>query len=262
MTPPFAESARLAALPAVRHGFFGREGGVSTGIYDSLNCGLGSDDDWDAIVENRARLARAVGATPEALLSPYQHHSADVVTVTEPWTWKTMPKADACVSATPGLALAVSTADCVPVLFADAEARVVGAAHAGWRGALCGVLANTVAAMEALGAARGSIVAAVGPCIRQASYQVGDDLRTAFVDADPANDRFFAPDAEDAARWRFDLAGAVRARLADAGVGTIEDLDIDTYADADRYFSYRRSTHRKEPDYGRSLSAIVLTAPV
>lgn len=250
----------MSAAHGVHHGFFGRQGGVSGGIYASLNCGLGSEDDVGAILENRARLAATMGVTPQRLINPYQHHSADVVTVTAPWTWNDIPEADACVTTVADLAIAVSTADCVPVLFADADAGVIGAAHAGWRGAVGGVLANTVTAMEALGARRVAIRAAVGPCIRQASYQVGDDLRETFLASNAETARHFAPDPCEAGKWRFDLAGFVCACLDIAGVGTVDDVGLDTYPDEDHFFSYRRATHRGEADYGRSLAAIALTS--
>jgi polyphenol oxidase len=229
-----------------------RRGGVSTGSVASLNCGYGADDDRAAVAENRRMAADAVlpGAT---LVSVYQVHSADVVTVREPWSDADKPRADALVTDRQGVLLGILTADCAPILFADRAAGVVGAAHAGWRGAHGGVIGNTVAAMEALGARREQIAAAVGPCIAQGSYEVGADFRTQFAQSDA---RFFAPGAEG--RWQFDLPGYAAHRLAEAGVGRIEVLGRDTYAEADTFFSYRRATHRGEPTYGRLLSLIGL----
>jgi hypothetical protein len=247
----------LAALPGVRHAFFTREGGVSQGIYASLNGGVGSNDDRTHVTENRARMAAALGVAPAALVTPYQIHSADVVVAEGPWTPEARPRADAIVTRTPGLAIGVSTADCGPVLLADGSARVIGAAHAGWRGALAGVTDAAIAAMERLGAERRRIVAALGPMIRQRSYEVGTELADRFVAADPANGRFFRP-AGKAGHAMFDLSGYIAARLAAAGIGTIEDLAECTYADPQTYYSFRRTTHRGEPDYGRHVNAITL----
>jgi len=251
------EAADLARLPGLRHGFFTRRGGVSRGLYGSLNCGFGSADDKAAVAENRARVAAALGGAAASVNTVHQVHGTQVVEATAPWQPGAAPRADALVSRTPGLVIGVLTADCAPVLLADAEAGVVGAAHAGWRGALSGVVAETVAAMAGLGAAPERIRAAVGPCIAQPSYQVGAELRQAFLDADPTNVRWFLPDAE-AGRFRFDLAGFVAGRLRASGVGEVQDLALDTYADADAFFSYRRATHLGEPDYGRAVAAIVL----
>jgi YfiH family protein len=256
MTQPL-HAHTLAKLPGIRHAFFTRAGGVSGGIYASLNAGVGSNDDPGHVAENRARMAAALGVTPERFLTCYQIHSPDVVVASEPWGAERRPRADAIVTTVPGLAIGVSTADCGPVLFADAQARVIGAAHAGWRGALGGVTDQTIAAMEKLGASRKRIVAAVGPMIRQKNYETGADLRDRFVAADPANMRFFRAGARDG-HFMFDLAGYVVARLAAAGVGTIEDVDACTYADDETFFSYRRMTHRGEPDYGRHVNAIGL----
>ena len=248
----------LSALPGVRHAFFTREGGVSQGIYASLNGGVGSNDNRAHVAENRARMAAALGVAPAALVTPYQIHSADVVVAEGPWTPEARPRADAIVTRTPGLAIGVSTADCGPVLLADGTARVIGAAHAGWRGALAGVTDAAIAAMERLGAERRRTVAALGPMIRQRSYEVGAELADRFVAADPANGRFFRP-AGKAGHALFDLSGYIAARLAAAGIGTIEDLAECTYADPQTYFSFRRTTHRGEPDYGRHVNAITLT---
>jgi polyphenol oxidase len=256
MTEPLQAHA-LARLNGIRHAFFTRAGGVSGGVYASLNAGVGSDDEPRNVAENRARMATALGVTPAHFLTCYQIHSPDVAVAVKPWGADARPRADAIVTAVPGLAIGVSTADCGPVLFADAQARVVGAAHAGWRGALAGVTDQTVAAMERLGAARERIVAALGPMIRQTNYETGADLRDRFVAADPANARFFRAASREG-HHMFDLAGYVVARLAAAGIGTIEDVDACTYADAETFFSYRRMTHHGEADYGRHVNAIVL----
>jgi hypothetical protein len=251
------EAQSLAALAGIRHAFFTREGGVSDGIYATLNAGVGSRDDQEHVAENRARMAAALGVAPDALLTPYQIHSANVVVADTPWTPATRPRADAVVTRTRGLAIGVSTADCGPVLLADPDARVIGAAHAGWRGAVAGVTDAAIAAMEELGARRARIVAAIGPLIRQPSYEVGAELVENFRQADAANARFFQPSARPG-HFMFDLPGYVAARLARAGIGAIEDLGACTYADPQHFFSFRRTTHRGEPDYGRHVNAIVL----
>jgi YfiH family protein len=251
------EAKSLAGLAGIRHAFFTREGGVSDGIYATLNGGVGSNDDRAQVAENRARMAAALGVAPEALLTPYQIHSANVVVAETPWTPAARPRADAVVTRTPGLAIAVSTADCGPVLLADPDARVIGAAHAGWRGAVGGVTDAAIAAMEQLGARRERIVAAIGPLIRQPSYEVGAELVEKFLAADADNARFFQPSAQRG-HFMFDLPGYIAARLARAGLGAIEDLGDCTYADPQRFFSFRRTTHRGEPDYGRHVNAIVL----
>jgi polyphenol oxidase len=256
MTQPLQAHA-LARLAGIQHAFFTRAGGVSGGVYTSLNAGVGSDDAPGNVAENRARMAAAMGVPPQRFLTCYQIHSPAAVVAIEPWAADARPHADAIVTAVAGLAVGVSTADCGPVLFADDKARVVGAAHAGWRGALAGVTDRTIAAMERLGAARERIVAALGPMIRQPHYETGTDLRDRFVSANPANARFFLPAAR-AKHFMFDLAGYVVARLASAGIGTIEDVNACTYADAEKFFSYRRMTHRGEADYGRHVNAIVL----
>lgn len=251
------QASLLSMLPRIRHGFFTRHGGVSDGFYDSLNGGLGSDDAPARVTENRARMAAALGVAPDRLVTAYQIHSPDVVVATQPWPRTSAPRADAVVTRVRGLAVGVTTADCGPLLLADAEAGVVGAAHAGWRGALAGVIEAAVAAMERLGAARTRMVVALGPMIRQANYEVGPDFVARFAAADPDNARFFAPAARDG-HAMFDLAGYIASRLQDAGVGRIEDLGHCTYAEAARFFSYRRSTHRAEADYGRHVNAIAL----
>jgi len=257
MVAGMLQAGSLAVLPGLRHAFFTREGGVSQGIYASLNGGVGSSDAPERVAENRARMAAALGVVPAALLSAYQIHSPDVVVAERPWTHAARPRADAIVTRVPGLAIGVSTADCGPVLLADAQARVIGAAHAGWRGALAGVTDATIAAMEGLGAERRRIVAALGPMIHQASYEVGADLVERFEAADPANRRFFRPSSR-AGHALFDLPGYIASRLAGAGVATIEDLARCTYAEPERFFSFRRTTHRGEPDYGRHVNAIAL----
>jgi len=256
LTEPVRAHA-LARLAGIRHAFFTRSGGVSNGVYATLNAGVGSNDVPHNITENRARMAGTMGVPLDHFLTCYQVHSPAAVVAVEPWGADSRPRADAIVTATAGLAIGVSTADCGPVLFADAQARVIGAAHAGWRGALAGVTDETIMAMERLGATRRRIVAALGPMIRQPNYETGTDLRDQFVAADPINARFFRPAARQQ-HFMFDLAGYVVARLAAAGIGTIEDVDACTYADADKFFSYRRMTHRGESDYGRHLNAIVL----
>jgi YfiH family protein len=248
----------LSALPGIRHAFFTREGGVSQGIYGSLNGGVGSKDDPARVAENRARMASALQVGADRLATAFQVHSPDVVVAEEAWTAQTRPRADGVVTRVPGLAVGVSTADCGPVLFADAQARVIGAAHAGWRGALGGVIEATLAAMENLGAARGRVVAAMGPMIRQRNYEVGADFADSFRADDPANMRFFS-DATREGRRLFDLADYIAARLQKAGVGRVEDIGLCTYADPERFFSYRRSVHRGEADYGRHVNAIVLS---
>lgn len=250
MTPVTA-----SVLAGTRHGFLGRQGGVSAGIYASLNCGLGSGDDAAAVRENRARAVAAV-APGAALVTLYQVHSPTVVTVTEPFTDDARPRADGMTTATPGLALAILAADCAPVLFADVGAGVIGAAHAGWRPALSGVLPATVDAMVAIGARRERIAAAVGPTIGRRSYEVDDGFRDRFLADDGKHDDFFA--AGRAGHWQFDLEGFIVRRLAGAGLTTIAALGLDTYADPERWFSYRRTTHVGEPDYGRQISMIAL----
>lgn len=249
------ESNALKALPGIRHAFFTREGGVSEGIYAGLNGGTGSRDDQDRVAENRARMAASLGVPAGHLLTAWQIHSPDCVVADIPWDER--PKADAVATATPGIAAAVSIADCGPVLFADPEARVVGAAHAGWKGAVGGVLDSTLARMEELGARRERIVAAIGPLIRQPSYEVGPDFIEKLTALDAANERFLIA-SERAHHARFDLPGYIAARLAGLGVGTIDDLGLDTYSDEARFYSYRRATHRNEPDYGRLVAAITL----
>jgi YfiH family protein len=248
----------LLALKGIRHAFFTREGGVSRGIYEGLNGGVGSRDDPAHVAQNRARMAHALNVDADRLATVFQVHSPDVVVAQHTWSMEGRPRADAIVTRMPDLAIGVTTADCGPVLLADAKAGVIGAAHAGWRGALNGVLDATVAAMEELGADRERIVAAIGPMIRQPNYEVGAELAQAFCAHDPANARFFA-DAAREGHAMFDLAGYIAARLRRAGVSRIDDLGLCTYAEPARFYSYRRSVHRGEGDYGRHVNAIVLS---
>jgi YfiH family protein len=246
---------KARALAGLPHGFAGRAGGVSTGLYAGLNVGLGSDDDRAAILANRD-LARDAVLPGADLVTVRQVHSADVVTVTAAIGEDERPAADAMVTDRPGLLLGILTADCVPVLFADPVAGVVGAAHAGWKGAITGVTDATLDAMAALGADRARIACAIGPCIGRASYEVGEDFALRFEAEDGDNERFFSPGR--AGHRMFDIAAYVAARLAGAGVGQVEMLDEDTYGQPDRFFSYRRSCHQGEPGYGRQISMIGL----
>jgi YfiH family protein len=251
------QAPSLARLAGIRHGFFTRGGGVSEGVYATLNGGTGSDDAPDKVAENRARMAAALGVAPGRLLTAYQVHSPDVVVAERPWTRADRPRADAIVTHTPGLAVGVSTADCGPLLFADSQAGVVGAAHAGWRGALTGVVEATIAAMEMLGADRGRIAAALGPTIRQANYEVGPEFVERFVAADAANARFFTG-SNRPGHALFDLTGYITERIHRSGIDNFEDLGLCTYGDPQRFYSYRRMTRRGEPDYGRHVNAIAL----
>jgi YfiH family protein len=239
----------------VRHGFFTRQGGVSTGIYASLNCGPGSRDAPENVAQNRARVAELLGVEANRLLTLFQMHGTEAVVAEKPW--KTLPEADAIVTAKPGLAIGILTADCAPVLFCDAKAGVIGAAHAGWRGALSGIVEATVKAMEKLGARPERIVAAIGPAISQKAYEVGAEFVAQFVAEEPESASFFLTD-EGSGEPHFDLVAYVGARLERAGVGAIDDLGICTYCEETRLFSYRRSQHHGEDDYGRQISAIVL----
>lgn len=241
-------------LAPLRHGFFTRKGGASSGVFEGLNCGLGSSDQAEVVKINRARVAEAMQVPPDHLVTVYQVHSPDVLTVEGPV--KDRPKADAMVTSQPGIALAILTADCQPVLFADVKAGVIGAAHAGWRGAMDGVLESTVAAMEALGANRADISAVIGPSISQAAYEVGPEFIDAFLDQDPDNSRFFANGEGD--RYQFDLTGYGLHRLRSAGVGHAKWTRHCTYSEPDRFFSFRRATHAQEADYGRLISTIRL----
>jgi len=251
------EAANLAAVSGIRHGFFTREGGLSTGIYEGLNCSLGSDDARDSVVANRAICAQALGVSGESLVTVHQEHTPDVVTVSAPWTAEDVPVADGLVTNQPGIALAILAADCTPVLFVDPVARVIGAAHVGWKGAMTGVVENTVDAMTTLGATRGNIRAAIGPCIGAASYEVGPEFSTRFLDDDPHNENYFKPSSNRGHSY-FDLGGFTLDRAVATGIASVDRIDTDTYADERRFFSYRRSCHRSEPDYGRQLSGIAL----
>ncbi len=247
----------LADAKGVAHGFFTREGGVSSGMYAGLNCGAGSKDERDKVMQNRSRVAAHLGTSGDKLLTCFQVHSADAVVVTGPWTFETMPRADGLVTNVPGIALGALAADCAPVLFADPDAGVVGAAHAGWKGALSGILEATVAAMGRLGARPSRIRAALGPCIGPDAYEVGPEFEANFVAVDPDNKRFFKR-LGVSARPRFDLPAYVLARLEQAGLDTVENCTLCTYSNERLLYSYRRATHRNEPDYGRQISAIVL----
>jgi polyphenol oxidase len=243
-------------LPGIAHGFFTREGGHSTGIFASLNCGLGSGDDIALVTKNRAYVAASLGVADTHLLSAYQVHSADVLSVDTPFSER--PKVDGLVTATPGLALGVLTADCGPVLFADHQAGVIGACHAGWKGAVTGVTDSVIGAMEKLGARRSHIVAVIGPTISQRAYEVGPEFPAPFLRVDEEDKRFFIPSIKKD-HYMFDLPGYLVNHLETSGVGQVYDLGLCTYGDEQRFFSYRRATHRGEADYGRLISAIVVS---
>ncbi len=251
----YIEAPELGGHFAIRHAFFTRQGGVSEGIHASLNGGLGSSDAPERVNENRARMSAVLALPPGALVSLHQVHSADAVVVETPFAHASRPKADGMATRVPGLALGIATADCGPVLFADPKAGVVGAAHAGWRGAFTGVLEATLAAMEALGAHRADAVAVLGPTIGPEAYEVGPE----FVARFPEDDRRYFGAANREGHALFDLPAYVVARLRAAGVGEVANLGLCTYADPDRFYSYRRTTHRGEADYGRLISAIALT---
>ncbi|MCU0819257.1 MAG: peptidoglycan editing factor PgeF [Beijerinckiaceae bacterium] len=240
----------------IRHAFFTRHGGVSQGLYAGLNGGIGSNDDPALVAENRRRMAAWLGVEPTHFLSLYQVHSPDVLHVTGPWSGD-RPKADGMVTATPGLAMAVGSADCGPILFADPQAKIVGACHSGWKGAIGGVLESTINAMERLGAHRSRIAVALGPMLSQQNYEVGPEFRETFLKHDPANADFFRSGPRET-HPHFNLPGYIARRLAKAGVAEIDDCGLCTYADEDRFYSYRRMTHRGEKDYGRLLAAIRL----
>lgn len=254
----FIEAPELSSHSGVRHAFFTRRGGVSEGVYASLNGGLGSSDEPARVMENRRRMADQLGLPAQALVSVHQVHSPDAVVVNAPFAREARPRADGMVTARPGIALAVTTADCGPVLFADPEAGVVGACHAGWRGAFTGILEETLEGMERLGARRERIIAVLGPTIGRDAYEVGPEFAAQFRDQDAANARFFRPSTREGHEM-FDLPAYIGARLAAAGVGEAVDLALCTYSDEDSFFSYRRATHRGEADYGRLISAVALT---
>lgn len=243
------------SLDGIKHGFFGRSGGASSGVFAGLNCGIGSSDQQDIVNINRARVADAMGVERDALTAVHQVHSADVVVITEPT--QDRPKADAIVTNVPDVALTILTADCQPVLFADKTAGVIGAAHAGWKGTLAGVLESTLDKMEALGATRENTVAVIGPTISQRVYEVGQELFETFFDDDPQNARFFV-NGRTADKFQFDLPGLGLQRLRQAGVGDAYWTRHCTYSEPDRFYSYRRTTHLQEADYGRLISAIRL----
>ena len=249
-------ASTLESCDGIRHGFFTRQGGVSKGMYGSLNCGLGSRDDAESVRQNRALVAETLGVPAGRLLTLYQIHSARAVIVDKPWNGEAAG-ADALVTRTPGLAIGALTADCAPILLCDPQARVIAAAHAGWRGALSGIAEATMAAMEELGAKRERVVAVIGPSISQRAYEVGSDYVDRFLAEEPASETFFMTD-ESSGEPHFDLSGYVAERLSRAGVGSVSDLGLCTYCDETRLFSYRRSQHHSEEDYGRQISAIVL----
>ena len=251
-------TSKLLTLPGMAHGFFGRRGGVSTGIYSSLNCGPGSGDARDAVMENRGRAIATLGCDA-MLVTLYQVHSAEAIAVDKPWEIAANPKADAIVTRNPGIALGILTADCAPVLLFDPEAKVIGAAHAGWQGAFSGVVESVLSAMVRLGAKASQIQAVVGPCIGQDAYEVGPEFHARFVAADAQNTRFFRR-SDPAGKWHFDLPGYVAHRLNRAGAGSVDVIGGCTYRNEEDFFSYRRTTHRKEQDYGRQLSVIALSA--
>ncbi|MET0431076.1 MAG: peptidoglycan editing factor PgeF [Hyphomicrobium sp.] len=255
------EAQNLATLGGIRHGFFTREGGVSAGLYDSLNCGLGSGDDPNLVLENRRRIGRYLAGEDQrfggGVVTLYQEHGTTALEVSSPPARENLPHADAVVSVTPGLVIGVLTADCAPILLADAAAGVVAAAHAGWRGALNDVIGSAVREMERLGARRDRIAAAIGPCISQRSYEVGPEFEATFLARATSYGAYFVREASTA-RPHFDLAGFVRMRLQEAGVGSVEDVALCTCENESLFFSYRRKTHRQEGDYGRQISAIVV----
>lgn len=251
------QSSSLCSSQRALHGYFGRQGGVSSGLFESLNCGYGSGDDRSRVRENRERISYWFGTGEARLLTVYQTHSAQAVHVEAPWTHQDAPKADAMVTTEPGVVLGILTADCAPVLLADEAAGVVGAAHAGWKGALDGVLESAVALMERLGAVRSRIRTAIGPCIGQQSYEVGPEFFERFEKAAPGNHKYFVPAARERHKL-FDLPGYVANRLTASGIVDVDRMGLCTYANEKDYFSYRRSTHRGEADYGRNLSAVML----
>lgn len=256
IAPAPVRSDALLALDRVRHGFFTRKGGVSTGIYEGLNCGVGSDDDKNAVSENRRRVAKALGLGNDRLATLYQVHGDRALYTKSPWAPGQLPKADGLVTDQPGLGLSILTADCTPVLFADPAARIIGACHAGWRGAFEGVIEATLTEMEAHGAERSRVIACAGPCIGQESYQVGPEFQQRFTETDSGWEKYFRDD--DEGRYRFDLSGFVHDRLVESGVAIADRIEADTCAEAETYFSYRRSTLTGERDYGRMISTIMI----
>ena len=253
------EAPELKSARSLRHGFFTREGGYSGGHFASLNCGYGSGDDKPTVAKNRAVAGQSLGVPGDRMLTVWQWHSPDVIFAEAPWDPLAPPKGDAIVTTKPGLAIAVLTADCAPILFADEEAGVIGAAHAGWKGAIAGVSDATIAAMEQKGARRAAITAIIGPTISQAAYEVGPDFSAPFIKEDAGNADFFRPSPR-AAHHMFDLPGYLARRMTAKGVGRVVNLGLCTYSDEARFYSYRRATHRNEKDYGRQISAIVLAS--
>jgi polyphenol oxidase len=251
------EANALKEIPGLRHGFFTREGGHSRGLFASLNCGYGSGDDRGLVARNRAVVADALGVGRENLLTVYQQHTAEVVAATEPWKPEAAPVADAMVTQEPGIAIGALTADCAPILFAERQGKVIGVAHAGWKGALAGVADAVLLAMEALGAARTDILAVIGPAISADAYEVGPEFHCRFLDADPASAAHFRP-SRVLRRHMFDLPGYLAAGLRESGVGAVIDLALCTYCDEKRFFSFRRATHRNESQYGRLMSTIAI----
>jgi YfiH family protein len=252
------EASELKSAKTLRHGFFTRKGGHSSGLFASLNCGFGSGDDKPTVARNRAAAGENLGVMDSNLLTVWQWHSADVIVAEASWDALAPPRGDAIVTTTPGLAIAVLTADCAPLLFADEDAGVIGAAHAGWKGALAGVSDATIAVMEENGARRDRITAIIGPTISQKAYEVGPDFATQFIAETPDNADFFIPSTR-ARHQMFDLPAYLKRRMTQQGVGRVVDMGLCTYSDEDRFYSYRRATHRNEKDYGRQISAIVLS---
>jgi len=242
----------------IAHGFFTREGGHSAGLFASLNCGMGSGDDRQLVRRNRSAVADQLGIDEPRLLTTFQYHSSDVIEVAAPWDADRRPKADAMVTRHSGIGLGILTADCGPVLFADLKTGIIGAAHAGWKGALSGVTGRTLAAMESLGAKRADVVAVIGPTISISAYEVGPEFAQRFLEEDRSNARFFRP-SERPAHAMFDLPGYLEERLTREGAGAVVNLNVCTFSDEPRFFSYRRTTHRREADYGRQISVIALT---
>ena len=252
------EAPELKSATSVRHGFFTRQGGHSGGLFASLNCGFGSGDDKPTVARNRAEVGEQLGVDDDKLLTPWQWHSADVIVADAPWDALKPPKGDAIITTHPGLAISVLTADCAPILFADAERGIVGVAHAGWKGALAGVSDATIMAMEENGARRERMTAIIGPTISQEAYEVGPDFAVQFIAEAADNADFFTPSPRPRHQM-FDLPGYLRRRIARQGVGQVIDMALCTYSDEDRFYSFRRATHRNEPNYGRQISAIVLS---
>ena len=258
MTAKYLTSPLLGDAAGIRHGFFTRRGGRSAGIYESLNCGIGSRDRRENVLANRQACLDALDSSGADLCGVYQIHSADVARLDKPWGPVPDIKADAIVTRQKNVAISILTADCAPVLFADPEAGVIGVAHAGWQGAISGILENTLSEMEALGADRTRISAVIGPCIAQDSYEVGPEFRQRFLEQDKANGVWFLPSVKED-HFLFDLHGYVKDRLVNAGAGRVDGLNRDTYREEELFFSYRRTTHRREEDYGRQISMILLT---